>query len=50
MSPRQKKDISDNLSKALATRVTDSVKEEIAHVVNDTLVVEPIPKDFTEKL
>ena len=32
MSPRQKRDISDDLSRALATKVTDSVKEEIAQV------------------
>ena len=34
MSPRQKRDISDDLSRALATKVTDSVKEEIAQVLN----------------
>ncbi|MBQ6895853.1 MAG: hypothetical protein IJN69_01425 [Oscillospiraceae bacterium] len=34
MSPRQKKDICTNLNKALATRVTDSVKEEISQVLD----------------
>lgn len=34
MSPRQKKDICANLTKALATRVTDSVKEEIGQVLD----------------
>ena len=34
MRPRQKRDISDDLSRALATKVTDSVKEEIAQVLN----------------
>ena len=34
MSPRQKKDISAELGKALASKVTDSVKQEIAQVLD----------------
>ena len=34
MSPRHKGGISSDLSKALASKVTDSVKEEIAQVLN----------------
>ncbi len=34
MSPRQKRNISADLNKALAAKVTDSVREEIAQVLN----------------
>jgi len=34
MSPRSKRDISADLGRALASKVTDSVKDEIAQVLN----------------
>ncbi|MBE6878310.1 MAG: hypothetical protein E7488_03985 [Ruminococcaceae bacterium] len=34
MSPRQKRNIFANLSRALAAKVTDSVREEIGQVLN----------------